>query len=208
MYQMKKTIPQSARPSIAAFEELAKNANNRNALREFKHRLESLKKRNKTWAIILTLLASGAAIGGMLYAKSKGYNLPAKLVDSAKSAKSAWIRSKQGSDSLPNGVYGPLTKKQYNRESKGLGYEGSDRTAYKHHMAFKEKKRHAALVKKRNNPNNVPRGGGPIPNIPNPFIIGGSYLGLGPTPTTGSALRKLELKRRSSRKFGRYGNGN
>ena len=134
-------IPQSAKPSINAFEEFAKNTNNTNARRELQHRMESLEKRNKTWAIILALLASGAVIGGMQYAKSKGINLPTKLIDSAKSA---WTRSKKGSARLPNGVSGPLTKKQYNREHQNyLGYKGHG-TDYE--TAFKKKKVHTATV--------------------------------------------------------------
>ena len=92
-------IPLNVKPALVAIHNVA---NNKNASPEEKarstkilaKRLRSLKKPSRKWAIILTLLATGATVAATAYAKKYGIAIPPALKTLAGRAKNTIVASR------------------------------------------------------------------------------------------------------------------
>ena len=93
-----KKIPKTVESALNAFEELSENAyasaNERTKNTEIlARRITALEKRNKRWAIVMTLLATGAIGVAVWYARATGLPLTANMIVSAKTSMGSMMGS-------------------------------------------------------------------------------------------------------------------
>ena len=101
-YMKPSRIPQSAVPVIHAFENVASKSNSVSEDRRIlRRRLKTLEKKNKTWAIILTLLATGYVIAAVAFAKRSDIFVSDRLKTLGKTVSNVISKNKKNVEPLP-----------------------------------------------------------------------------------------------------------
>ena len=93
-YSSRNSPPRYVTPAFSAIRELANDVKNHSSKKEqttdiilLKKRLESLQKKNKKWAAIMTLLVTGSVATAVALARVNGYPIPPDII---KSANAVW----------------------------------------------------------------------------------------------------------------------